>query len=204
MSIEAKHAYRFGFLKSEKWSQIRLETLVHFHSRCYICGKEKYNNDVHHVTYPEDLNDSCLKNLVVLYRTCHEFIHGFMDHRKIESPSRQWKVIKEFAKYFGAITSDAEAVVVKAEKKVFHKAVQIARSACLGCGCMDGVERRNPFDLIGHVWMARLCAACCDKTAQHVLLNAYPLDPDSRKWALAKKFLRTIPKMPVDKPDPQH
>lgn len=78
MSIEGKHAYRFIYLKSEKWQAVRLEALVREKARCQICGKESISNDAHHIWYPDSIWDTRSEQLVVLCRPCHEFIHSIV------------------------------------------------------------------------------------------------------------------------------
>jgi hypothetical protein len=79
MSIESIHAYRFGYLKSEAWSNVRLEALARESGRCQICGEENIHNDAHHVWYPEHIYETKAEQLVILCRPCHEFIHEMLD-----------------------------------------------------------------------------------------------------------------------------
>jgi hypothetical protein len=82
MSIDGKHAYRFGFLKSEKWQAVRLEALSREKAKCQICNEESIFNDAHHVWYPENIYDTEEQHLVILCRPCHEFIHDFLPECK--------------------------------------------------------------------------------------------------------------------------
>lgn len=93
MSIESKHAYRFGYLKSEQWKTVRLEALVREKGKCQICGDESVFNDAHHVWYPENISDTKENQLVVLCRACHEFLHAMLPECKTndeESGRAQW------------------------------------------------------------------------------------------------------------------
>lgn len=76
MSIESKHAYRFGFLKSEKWQAVRLEALLREKGKCQICQDESIYNDAHHIWYPENIYDTREFHLVILCRPCHDFVHA--------------------------------------------------------------------------------------------------------------------------------
>jgi hypothetical protein len=78
MSIEGKHSYRFGYLKSEQWQNVRLEALVREKGKCQICGEESISNDAHHIWYPERIYETRPENLVVLCRPCHDFIHSMI------------------------------------------------------------------------------------------------------------------------------
>jgi len=72
MGIEGKHAYRFVYLKSEKWQNVRIEALAREGGKCQICGEESISNDAHHVWYPESIWETRSENLVILCRPCHE------------------------------------------------------------------------------------------------------------------------------------
>lgn len=82
MGIAAKHAYRFKFLKSEKWSNIRLEVLAKKDARCDICDHRDLSNDVHHVYYADRWDETPLEYLVVLCRPCHKRVHAEMEEPK--------------------------------------------------------------------------------------------------------------------------
>lgn len=93
MGIEAKHAYRFEYLKSEKWGNVRIEALAREKGKCQICGEESIHNDAHHVWYPESIWDTTEAHLVVLCRCCHEFLHSMLPECKtndMESGKAQW------------------------------------------------------------------------------------------------------------------
>lgn len=78
MGIDAKAAYRFGFLKSERWKNIRLVCLVHNGDNCVVCGKRSHENDVHHIYYPERWEDTRPGHVVTLCRQHHKSVHKLM------------------------------------------------------------------------------------------------------------------------------
>lgn len=82
MSIESKHAYRFGYLKSEQWRNIRIEALAREKGMCQICREESISNDAHHVWYPENIYETTERHLVILCRPCHEFVHSMLPECK--------------------------------------------------------------------------------------------------------------------------
>lgn len=97
MSIESKHAYRFKFLKSEKWSAVRLEALVREKGKCQICGLESISNDAHHIWYPEDIYGTLEKHLAILCRPCHEFCHAVLPECKTRHENKglqQWTLFR--------------------------------------------------------------------------------------------------------------
>ena len=82
MSIESKHAYRFGFLKSDEWTCVRLEALLREKGMCQVCGDESIFNDAHHIWYPENIYETEECHLVILCRPCHSLIHSLFPHCK--------------------------------------------------------------------------------------------------------------------------
>ena len=100
MSIESKHAYRFGYLKSEKWQIVRLEALAREKAKCQICGVESISNDAHHIWYPESIYETEERHLVVLCRSCHNFIHIMMPECKTKNAEEG---IANWLKFFNAV-----------------------------------------------------------------------------------------------------
>lgn len=108
MSLEARHAYRCGYLKSEKWGIVRLEALVRDKAECQICNAESIFNDAHHVWYPErSVWDTTVDNVVILCRPCHLFLHvmlpdcktndkavGLAHWRKFRTAILKWRIEK--------------------------------------------------------------------------------------------------------------
>jgi hypothetical protein len=81
MGIESKHAYRFGFLRSEEWRGIRLEVLSKYGGRCFVCKKEDWSNDVHHLLYSKDWKKTPRKHMVPLCRVHHDRFHDILRKR---------------------------------------------------------------------------------------------------------------------------
>jgi hypothetical protein len=90
MGIEAKHAYRFGFLKSDRWQQLRLDCLARDGTKCRICKVRVLSNDAHHIRYPKNWFDTKIQDLVTLCREHHELVHKIMEER----PGLNWKQIR--------------------------------------------------------------------------------------------------------------
>ncbi len=82
MGIASKHSYRFVYLKSEQWQTVRLSALARENARCQICMEESISNDVHHIWYPESIWDTTERHVVVLCRSCHDFLHTMMPECK--------------------------------------------------------------------------------------------------------------------------
>ncbi len=80
-NIAARHWYRFGYLKSEHWQNMRLTKLASARARCYRCLKVDDSNDVHHLSY-RNIYDVDLSDLVVLCRECHTKFHEVLERNK--------------------------------------------------------------------------------------------------------------------------
>lgn len=93
MSIESKHSYRFGYLQSDQWKNVRLDALVREHGLCQICSEESVFNDAHHVWYSENNYETKVEQLVVLCRPCHQFVHAMLPNCKTDNEQfgkHQW------------------------------------------------------------------------------------------------------------------
>ena len=91
MGLESKHAYRFGFLKSEEWKLLRLGCLARDGAKCRLCKSRNLSNDAHHIRYPKNWFDTCLCDLVTLCRRCHDSVHAYME----ANPGHSWDVIRK-------------------------------------------------------------------------------------------------------------
>lgn len=100
MSIESKHAYRFEYLKSDKWKAVRLSALVREKGKCQICEDESISNDAHHMWYPDSVWDTEERHLIILCRSCHDFIHAVLPACKTKDEE---KGREEWAKFKNAI-----------------------------------------------------------------------------------------------------
>lgn len=74
-SIGRKHAYRFGYLKSEQWQNVRAAVLVRDDAKCWFCGVRDLSNDIHHVVYPDNVWKTESKHCITLCRDCHDKVH---------------------------------------------------------------------------------------------------------------------------------
>lgn len=88
MSIQSKHAYRFGYLQSEQWQNVRIEALARESGKCQVCGEESIGNDAHHVWYPDNIYQTTQEHLVILCRSCHTFIHEIRPECKTRDESK--------------------------------------------------------------------------------------------------------------------
>lgn len=95
MSIDSKHSYRFGFLKSEEWKGVRLIALARRGAACAVCGKVDWSNDAHHRHYNRRWKDTKAGTLDILCRSHHDLIHLLMAMFP-KSSSCEWiKLIKK-------------------------------------------------------------------------------------------------------------
>lgn len=101
-SVSTKHSYRFGYLKSEHWKNLRIKKLARERGHCSMCMTSKWGNDVHHIRYPKNLYETTISDLRVLCRTCHEAVHEAMDahpeYKTFFDTKVAWKGIKYHAR----------------------------------------------------------------------------------------------------------
>ncbi len=81
MGIEAKAYYRFHYLKSEHWQNLRIAKLASVNAKCFYCWKRDLSNDVHHLIYRR-WRDATLGDLIVLCRECHQLYHRVLDDNR--------------------------------------------------------------------------------------------------------------------------
>lgn len=79
MSVEKKHFYRFEYLRSEHWKDLRISKLASVDAVCARCCVRDTSNDVHHIRY-KSLYDVELIDLIVLCRHCHDLVHIHLDN----------------------------------------------------------------------------------------------------------------------------
>jgi hypothetical protein len=135
MSIESKHAYRFGFLKSEHWKGVREIALVEKQAHCEICGKLDWKNDVHHVQYRASLFKSLRSDFRVLCRGCHGIVHFVMSHRKAMGQNlnrrRSWRNIKRSAKRIHVMSLKTSPEIAIIRIGGIYKELEFARAAAI-------------------------------------------------------------------------
>lgn len=137
MGIAHKHAYRFGFLKSEEWSGFRKIALSQKHARCEICHREDWSNDVHHVRYRKNPNKPQWSDFRVLCRTCHGLVHIVMEHRKKmgarDNHQRHWWNIRRSAKRIWKIAIACGSLeVATARAMEMFRQLEFARASVKG------------------------------------------------------------------------
>lgn len=72
--IERRRKYRYEYLRSDHWKELRLRKLAEVDAMCESCGHRSVSNDVHHLRYRR-LYDVKPKDLVCLCRHCHKELH---------------------------------------------------------------------------------------------------------------------------------
>jgi hypothetical protein len=95
MGLAEKQAYRFGFLKSEAWKDLRAEVMAKHDAKCRMCGVRNLSNDVHHLIYPKSFKRPKDCRFAVLCRGCHEEIHAQA------WPEDKYKKLNAQLKYIG-------------------------------------------------------------------------------------------------------
>jgi len=100
-NVDRKHFYRFEYLKSEHWKDLRIAKLASVDAVCARCKTRDLSNDVHHVRY-KNLYDVEIRDLIVLCRHCHDLVHQFLDDIRnevfCERSNQEWQ---EFVNLWG-------------------------------------------------------------------------------------------------------
>jgi len=118
VSIARKHAYRFGYLKSEQWQNVRLEVLVRDGGKCRMCGHFSLSNDVHHCYYPKDVWETQPTHCITLCRECHDKIHN-------SKPNNPWafahKELKPFKRRMLVEKCSSDPTYIERLRQRYHK-----------------------------------------------------------------------------------
>lgn len=69
--------YRDVYLKSEEWKTLRLLKLVKAEFKCNLCKSTSFSHDAHHLVY-KNLHDIDPRDLMILCRKCHEWVHRLL------------------------------------------------------------------------------------------------------------------------------
>lgn len=112
MGIESRHAYRYGYLRSDEWKQLRLKVLSRDNAHCFICGERSLENDIHHVFYRANWKETRASDCFVLCRRCHDEIHKQLTPFLSENRTR-----KELRKIFHQIADHLRKRFRPPEKK---------------------------------------------------------------------------------------
>lgn len=186
MGIEQKHAYRFGYLKSEEWQTVRVEALARTDAVCQICGFRSIHNDAHHVHYPDSVWDTKQEDLVILCRKCHELMHEILEiipkQKERQDSFRNFRIISEsVAKWGSSKINEMEARRVerrqkrhaerqsltnpKRVKRLLSKVIELeADTRCEACKMRhESVTVKNVLEGYEKIWPWRVCDACYAK-----------------------------------------
>jgi len=169
MGIEHKHNYRFVFLRSEKWKNVRYEALARENAKCQICGEENFSNDAHHVFYPESVWETESEDLVILCRCCHEFVHNLFGQQKTrKSGLRSFgEILKCVKKWISSkrelLNQNRREILSKStpSKIVLNPDVDI----CCRCQSVGNSEKHDLISIItrgkiNEACVFRLCKNC--------------------------------------------
>ncbi len=127
MGIEARHSYRFGYLRSEHWKCLRVEKLAKENAKCIYCGHRDISNDVHHVHYPRDLFKVHLGLLRVLCRKHHDRMHELMEELRASSKfaGHPESEVRDLAIYASASEIIEQEIVDGGGTRITFKGVKV-------------------------------------------------------------------------------
>lgn len=190
MGIEARHAYRFGYLRSEDWQTVRISALARENGKCQICREFSTSNDAHHIEYPSNIYHTKTEHLVILCRPCHDLIHAVLRITGVKSQTRSEFI--EFAEAFQTwINERNNSEIKKVKNMAVRDFVEGKRlQQCRGCGVeSEEFPRYNFFESIKGPSKFR-CLMCSDCIEEVKEMLSKPL-PENVKfyeiYALWKK-----------------
>jgi len=151
MGIQGQHNYRFVYLKSEEWKDVRVEALARVGAKCQICSFESISNDAHHIFYPKSFWDTKPDDLIILCRPCHKFIHDLEQAGIVHFKGERINCISGIQKIIRAISTwsffikNPEPITMASIKAEQDRAVSI--TTCCACNLPkpDCRKRQIPF-----------------------------------------------------------
>jgi hypothetical protein len=168
MGIEHKHAYRFVFLRSDKWKNTRLKALAREDAKCQICGVRALDNDAHHVFYPKSIWDTHEDDLVILCRPCHDFAHKLFKKCPTRKSSmkafvgfvdsiRAW--ISQRRKWAHGIVSDSTPMLIQEDKT--SESVRCKLCYCISASLsQENIGKMFTMPRISVDWKIMVCPSC--------------------------------------------
>ncbi len=163
MSIEAKHAYRFGYLKSEQWQTVRIAALARERGRCQICREFSVSNDAHHIEYAANIYETKEDHLVILCRPCHDLIHDLLEIHNCKGHSK-FQFFKIAKSLFDWKLDRAEWKPVESDELVCQVCLQTTTA----------LRRHRFFEKFGR--LKRFEIQCCDDCIESAKREVEPYD----------------------------
>jgi hypothetical protein len=193
MGISHKHAYRFVYLKSEEWKDVRFEALAREMARCQICGEENFSNDAHHIYYPKSVWDTKADYLVILCRECHEFAQLLFNQQKNREAGKQAfdKIVAIIHSWFKA-KRYFEISPTRSKTSSLERDKQLLTSLCCqACKIPNPITvvdifKELPHALSGFEFKMSLCDSCLSDLKLNVKIRNPELDnnePRAKGWA---------------------
>ena len=187
MSIEGKRAYRFDYLKSEKWKTVRSEALAKAKAKCAICGYESVFNDCHHLFYPPSFWDTKADDLVVLCRNCHQLIEFLARKGKRRGQRHTWFAAVSEALKIWITNNESPKKLPSLQQLIVGR---LNRQGCFVCRTLRSQSALIISQTVinvkckkSQVWP--MCSECHDEMMKHV--GATPENPAT--WKELRAFL---------------
>lgn len=198
MGVEHKHAYRFVFLHSEKWSTVRLEALLREKAKCQICGEESISNDAHHIHYPSSVWNTEESDLVILCRDCHDLTHKIFTLKKSKVDS-----MKDFLQLVSSIAvwriqrygiQHHRRIPIEKEDRLKGHGKDSVRNKSMPCRICESLEKptteENMFFKYPETkkkWILSLCSEC---KILAILKIKWP-DNDKQAGGVIRKWIQS-------------
>ena len=197
MSAGSKHRYRFVFLRSEKWKNVRIEALANQKAKCKICGFESISNDAHHIYYPPSVWDTDPSDLVILCRPCHELVHAVLNiqHNRKTQKSSAMMDLKSLAIALGAWRELCDLWNREKVKKTKLKILSKKSSSCRICLSSEKpLQILDVGKIIGHRRHVPVLYFTCEECSEMVKKRF--VDPNEFKgmgrWKVLKDWIYDV------------
>ncbi len=216
MSIQGQHSYRFVFLRSERWKNIRTEALAKQRFKCLICNDSSYYNDGHHIVYQESVWDTNPHDIIILCRPCHNLVHALLgmptsrseylpQMRNLVLLLHAWRIEKQ-------AWWDGHAIAYRKLLTPFYKAITAPeeryKGECWICRKhKKTLNTYNPYFFVASGKTAArlkrgfvLCDDCLAALKAHFSGQPIPQEPWKalRAWIAEYRKQFSIPKIEVD------
>lgn len=181
MGISAKHAYRFVYLRSDKWKDVRFEALANVNSACKICGVEDFHNDAHHVFYPENIWGTVSEDLVILCRPCHQMVQGlFFQQSTRQAGKKSFDQIVDIIREWINSKKEWLGIKISIKKKALAHQCEVCRTPH-----EEKINSVNIFRLLKtpseYSFPVRICDECKRKAASEISIACHDPNLGKRK-----------------------
>lgn len=74
-NLPSRKARYDAYLRSDLWKDLRCEVFARQSDRCEVCNDPRHPLHVHHLFYPEPIENTKIEHVMVLCERCHHSLH---------------------------------------------------------------------------------------------------------------------------------